>query len=303
MRWYTWRFEVRSPLVTPPHADTLFGHICWAIRMRGGNAAIEDFLERYERHVPLVLSELFPSGWLPTPVADLSDGMGLSGKPRVPFVSLTSVLDGTLATTDHRAAMVAAQADGTWPEVNQTIAARNVVDRRGGGTLEQGGFFQVREFHYPPGRLLDLHFLAVDVDEARMWIADGLAGGFGADKSIGRGWLHPDGKPERVPYPDHGGRRMALAGFVPAPGTCSDLQGRTRMKFGRLGGLYASAVNPAIGTHRPFKKPVMMFRPGTTVEAGSEQWAGVMVRDVHADPSIRQYALAPLLPLGPGTGG
>ena len=298
MRWYTWRFEVGSPLLTPPQADTLFGHVCWALRYRQGEKALEEFLGEFANEPPLVLGQMFPGGWLPAPICEVPVACRIYGKPRVPLVRLETVLAGGLWSTDLRGEMERAQAEGTWPDAREIMSPRNSVDRMGGGTLERGGFYQVQETHYPRGQILDLHFLAKDVNRAAELIRGGLAGGFGADKSIGRGVLVPLGKPEEVPLPGHGGRRMALAGFVPASASCPDLEGSTFTKFGRLGGAYASGINPRLGVQKPFKKPIIMMAPGATVAEGPEVWTGTLLGGVHSDERIRHNALTPLLPLG-----
>lgn len=53
-------FRLRSSLGTPFQADTIFGHICWAIRHLEGEGELKSFLDAYDNHPPLLLSDGFP---------------------------------------------------------------------------------------------------------------------------------------------------------------------------------------------------------------------------------------------------
>jgi CRISPR-associated protein Csm4 len=58
-----------SPFQTPLHSDTLFGHICWALRYLKGEAELLKFLKAYNNdNAPLILSSGFPKDYLPMPV-------------------------------------------------------------------------------------------------------------------------------------------------------------------------------------------------------------------------------------------
>ncbi len=73
MRALRIRFSLASSLGTPFHADTLFGHICWAIRYLEGEASLRCFLEAYaDGETPLLVSDGMPvignSFYLPRPL-------------------------------------------------------------------------------------------------------------------------------------------------------------------------------------------------------------------------------------------
>ena len=69
---YTIEICLKSPTVTSFQSDTIFGHICWAIRFLypNGENKLREFLETYdkERLPPLLISNGFPLGYLPKPV-------------------------------------------------------------------------------------------------------------------------------------------------------------------------------------------------------------------------------------------
>lgn len=292
MLWFRLRARLLAPLATPPQADTLFGHLCWALRYRDGEEALGEFLARYDRAPPLVLSELFPEGWLPLPALDYPPACEVAGKPKLRWVRAERVLGGRILDGSLRQGQ---------PEQAQAGVMHNQIDRLTGRPRE-GGLFSREETWYPRDQGLEMYLLA-DTPATAAWAADLMAGalrlGFGADKSTGRGAMEVDAAGlEPFTPPGLGGRRLALAGFFPRPGECTDLRGDTLTKFGRLGGHFANSPNPATGTVRPFKKPVVLFRAGATCEEGAADHAGQLFAGVHADPRIRHYAYAPLLPTG-----
>ena len=66
---YKIEMEIRSSMITPLQSDTLWGHVCWALKYLHGEKALTDFLDAYTRdHAPLVISGAFPSKCLPNPV-------------------------------------------------------------------------------------------------------------------------------------------------------------------------------------------------------------------------------------------
>src|SRR5208337_1708500 len=75
-RDYTVEVELKSPIITAFQADTIFGHICWAIRFIRWDGSedgdgLKEFLDLYDNRgqgPPLLVSDGFPKGYLPKPV-------------------------------------------------------------------------------------------------------------------------------------------------------------------------------------------------------------------------------------------
>ena len=83
MRHLRVSFELKSSLRTPFQADTIFGHICWAIRHIAGEERLRSFLNAYDGALPLLISDGFPvldggteSGtyYLPRPLTPMRSG-------------------------------------------------------------------------------------------------------------------------------------------------------------------------------------------------------------------------------------
>lgn len=69
MKTYKLKLQICTALQTPLQPDTLFGHLCWAIRYNDGQSALEAFLEGYAQNAPpLVLGSAFPEGFWPAPL-------------------------------------------------------------------------------------------------------------------------------------------------------------------------------------------------------------------------------------------
>jgi len=61
-------FELLSPVITPFHADTIFGHYAWALRYIKGEKHLEEFLEQMQVFPLVLFSDGFPEGLFPRPV-------------------------------------------------------------------------------------------------------------------------------------------------------------------------------------------------------------------------------------------
>ncbi|HDK26256.1 MAG TPA: hypothetical protein ENG48_04085 [Candidatus Atribacteria bacterium] len=69
MNGYKVIYQIKSPVITPFQADTIFGHLCWAIKYIKGEESLIDFLKIYDHEKPpLILSDGFPEGFLPMPI-------------------------------------------------------------------------------------------------------------------------------------------------------------------------------------------------------------------------------------------
>ena len=69
MNLYKLIYEIKSPVITPFQADTIFGHLCWAIRYVKEEEKLVKFLENFEyRNPPIILSDGLPKNFLPKPI-------------------------------------------------------------------------------------------------------------------------------------------------------------------------------------------------------------------------------------------
>ena len=62
--------ELNSKLNTPLEADIIWGHIVWALKYLEGKDKAEELISSYDSVPPIILSDGFPSGYLPRPLYD-----------------------------------------------------------------------------------------------------------------------------------------------------------------------------------------------------------------------------------------
>jgi CRISPR-associated protein Csm4 len=69
MKSYKVTLKLTSPYATDWQADTIWGHLCWALRFTYGESALTDFITKYEKgEPPLLVSNGFPGDFLPRPI-------------------------------------------------------------------------------------------------------------------------------------------------------------------------------------------------------------------------------------------
>ncbi len=59
--------QPQTAFATPLKGDTLFGQLCWIICHQWGEAKLEALLQNYHKQPFLIVSDAFPSGYLPRP--------------------------------------------------------------------------------------------------------------------------------------------------------------------------------------------------------------------------------------------
>lgn len=69
MEKYKLQITLSSSISTPLQSDTIWGHICWAIRYLKDESILKDFIRSYSKNEPpFIISNAFPEGYLPFPV-------------------------------------------------------------------------------------------------------------------------------------------------------------------------------------------------------------------------------------------
>ncbi len=328
---YTARLRLASSLITPLHADTLFGHLCWAMRYVEGEAALQDFLLLYHSEPPLVLSNGFPAGMLPMPSLP-----ALTPKERN---ELLGVDPAELIRNAHKLKRVKrfrlapdrllanAARDGLsprslWAELlrlnEQTLAEcapgkpaavqHNTVNRV--SIRVEEGLYHTNEVFYPEGQEITIYYRLSDdfpAERLETILRAMCLTGYGKKKNVGKGAmeflsLQEGGPPALAPEGQANGF-LALSNFVPAAGDPTEGFYLAAPKYGKLGGDFAVGpmhTNGQVKPHNPFKRPLLMLQAGAVFAAadGVRNHYGRMVRGVHAvHPHIVHYGCCLPLPL------
>lgn len=279
--------RLMSPLGTPLVGPTLFGQLCWLIRDGDGEQALVDWLGAPER--TWIVSDGFPSGYLPRPLVapralSPDELETIKARKKLAFVSR----DVWLA---HRSAWNETILPGgaliAEPRHMRRLA-HNQVHRSGRGTLEDGGlYFLEEDWRFSEAsaaggmdpRLVDVYVQTADPVERVKRLFDALGDhGYGRDASTGRGrWavqgVVEDGELLRA----SGGRRMSLSRGVVDPESMEDALWRLEPHYGRAG------ARLSLAGVSPFKRPVLLTRPGMTFAPRHDGPFGRMLEGIHQD--------------------
>jgi len=294
MRLYRTVIELSSASASPWQADTLFGHLCWSLARCKGEAALNDFLEPYRQgQPPVLLSDGFPSGYLPRPRA----GVPLEGHSTLPkpervkrYRELKDRIEARWLTLEefNRARRGETVMPGQQPEPQERVVSKNQIDRwtnTAGG--EGGQLYDFTELWLPA---LDIYWRIAEGYEplVREFLEDLQRTGYGKRKSVGYGQIEaftvePFNEFEEVP--DANGF-VTLANFVPAASDPTEGFWMTRVKYGKLG-------EEAAVRGQPFKRPLIQLAVGSCFyDRSVREWYGRLVSGIATDPQVVQYGYA-----------
>jgi len=320
--------RVLSSLRTPFHADTLFGHFCWAMRFLEGEGNLKTWLDDFEAS-PTLISNGFLKGLFPRPLTrPLSlaqsgkllgfDPDAFPGPEKLIIASRLKKLKNVTMieepwfwdnqenlSAENLTRMLYEQIKKEEKEEAEKKPAKkrrheemavmhNAFDRLEGRVLE-GSLYEFEELFY-----LDEHsqpeqfwFLVQSetLDEKRLAaLMEFIAhSGFGADKSTGKGVIEVESIQE---YPisecKNPNAFVSLSNFIPS--RPEELNGyyQPLTKYGKLGGEYAAGYNP-------FKKPLVMLQAGALIKDETitpEKRYGKLQSGVHKNSDIRHYGYA-----------
>jgi CRISPR-associated protein Csm4 len=299
----SYRVEIipRSPWGTPLHADTLFGHLCWALAYTQGESALCDFLQAFAgSQPPLVLSSGFSKGCLPRPlfpaIAGPQEEQDTKDRKKLKHMSLLdeqwllSARDGL----NEEKIQHALENVGKKDPQHEELGYHNTIDRRSNAVRDEGGFFQSVDYHFSTDTRLNV-YVKTDYfsDNTLRELFDVIAkSGFGRDTSAGLGAFSFTLDAFDFPRLPEANAFIALSNFVPAPHDPTSGWYDLTTKFGKLGGDFAVGPTGSGHGHNPFKKPLIMLRSGSVFrDPQVREWYGRLVPDVHTNPEIRHYGL------------
>ncbi len=330
MKTYKLKIKITSSLGTPPVADTIWGHICWAIRYREGKDALEAFLAAYEGDSPpLLLSDPMPEGFLPVPLLpnfraqtdkkiafDTIKKLGKMLYIPADYFKTDKVVDKK-TVIEH---IYAAKYESDPRIATKAIIAHNTIDRLTGAVLRpdetlpenerQSGLFFTEEYHVdtsnPP--VMDVYVLS-DYPQERIkqlfeWAFEC---GYGKYASRGKGRIEVCGIEScNLPQSDKPNAVMLLASCLPAENDPTDGYWQLFIRFGRLGGHFANGSMSDLGIDEnlPFKRPITMLKAGSVLKTQSPAaYYGCVKGKVHSVPQIKHYGIAPAIALNCDFGG
>jgi CRISPR-associated protein Csm4 len=310
------RIRLLAPLGTPLTSGTLFGHLCWAVYEGRGEAGLEEWLDRQD-DAPWILSDGFPEALLPRPLLSPSPWSAASSDEQAAAKAdkrkrWVGVADYMILRENLSPGTLAVKARlSPWEEPDKLDETRlsqqlddvrrphNTIDRRRGTTPEEGGLYFVDEdwsYAVCPRRDVYVRTSAPSEEIRRLfeWVGES---GYGRDATWGRGRFTVEGV-DAVPELDahEGVRRLSLShGTITA--NMHDMRYRLVTHYGKVGEPMA-----AKGL-RPWKRPLLLSRPGATFRAGDAGPFGELLAGVHQDQArIRHDARHVAIPYTEGEG-
>jgi len=297
MKLYKVTLQLTSPYTTDWQADTIWGHLCWALRFAYGEDELIKFLTRYSKdEVPLLVSNGFPGDLLPRPI--------LPNKKitaRSEFIAAKSNRKIMWLTPDEFTKSL--NGDGlVLSEKNIGIAdvtIKNQINRLTGTTGGKETDFAIgRLFNFPQQYLemVSIYMkVAEDFVETLKELLDNLSkSGYGKRKTIGYGQfiVKSFNEFEGFSLPKNANAFISLSNFVPAAGDPTRGYWGILVKYGKLGEAFAITGNP-------FKKPLVMFKAGSCFyDSPIQNYYGRLVKGLSSNyPTVMQYGLAFPVPL------
>lgn len=282
------RLRLDGPLGTPLSSGTLFGHVCWAMLRRQGEAALEAWLAALSAgETRFLLSDAVPKGLLPRPVL-----------PQAPVAEQAGTRDADAAKRRRKARWVrrgwwlrngsrisAAVLDSEneealvdWKPAG-AVHAHNRIDRVTGTTPETAGLWLVEDdwsFFAAPER--DLYVDSdLPVAEVERLLAEVGAQGYGRDATYGRGRFRIESVEEDRELLAHSGNRMLSLSHGCLSASMQEPRYERFTHFGKV------AIELALTGARPFKRPVLLMKPGATFRPEGEGPFGALLGGVHQD--------------------
>lgn len=309
-----------APFQTPLHSDTLFGHVCWALRyLKGENELLKFLISFDENNASLILSSGFPKDFLPMPVLrplsieeenelwqeykkgsqtrlDFTREMKMFKKLSYIEITAIEMLKNNLSYyhlyTKHLHGEILLEKKNIL-KTEQVEVWHNSKNRLTDRVVEGKLFAKEDTFYKEDMKLCvfieDNYFERKVLNEIFDFIA---LGGYGADKSVGRGaFIYELVEGWDLPESNNPTAFMTLSHYHPKPEDFHNGFYDISTKFGKIGGHWAARVDGG-----PYKMPVLMLNPGSIfITNNQKSFYGRLIPDVHKQKDVVHYGIA--LPL------
>ncbi len=318
MQTYKISWVPRSPTTTPLQSDTIFGHLCWAIKYLWGEEELEKLISALKDSPIFVLSSAFPQGKLPKPAFPISGIVMDAGRAtlidsyEISDIRLTTLLKqikkdvyvsleylkkksfvfDALEYLENEIKIKSGKTETVKHEAEQ-IEFHNKIDRQTGTTSGSGELFASPLTFYHDVSFdswLDTDYYSYDqLQELFQFIS---LNGFGKDKNTGKGKYEISIEPYKWDECKDYNAYLNLSNMVPAKDDNARCSYSSKTKFGKVGGDFAV-------TETPFKYPVLVIEPGAVFSAIEVKASprGQLLCDIHPNPKIVQNLYSYSLPI------
>ncbi|MDP2953974.1 MAG: hypothetical protein Q8O76_11745, partial [Chloroflexota bacterium] len=229
MIWHKATLHLRGPTGTPWQADTIFGHLCWALRHRRGETALQDLLGDFCGGLPhFLLSDGFPGDLLPRPLLlSMPQDDSLETFREGRNARKVAILSPPEFERALRGETFFPQRPAQGMPVPR-VTLKNQISRLTGTTGDEGRLFPFTEYWTPEVTI----YLKIEpgfedqVKELFDWLVET---GYGKRKSVGYGAIdsYTFEKFEGFPVLPDANAFVSLSNFVPAE--ADPVEGRWRI--------------------------------------------------------------------------
>lgn len=294
MNDYRITLKLRSALGSLLQSDTLFGHLCWQVAFgRWSGGGIDDFLEPFRRgEPPFVLSDGFPAGVLPKPLAWRAPRFDVLNAEVYAQTKRVGKSRFVTETDFQRICRGENPVESFLQNAYQTVEFLHAkLDRITHFTSGEGDLFQTEDIvPLRRVRVKDESWESRETDQiviyARCqpgWIEiieqllkETARCGYGRDKSVGLGAFQVASVEPFNGFakPPGANAFVTLSSYVPATDDPQDGCYRLRTKYGKLSEIVESG--------NPFKRPILQIEPGACFFTGGEPkpWYGTLVEKI-----------------------
>jgi CRISPR-associated protein Csm4 len=291
MNIYKISLKIFSGILTPFQADTIFGHLCWALFHREGEKSLQEFLEPFKQgNPPFILSDGFPDEMLPKPLSADFIGKDAEERKDLKKIDFISSQDFDFVRNAERC-----PAGSVVPNFEIYLTFHNTISRLTNSVLTEGGIYSLKQTFIPRISIY-LKTLSENWKERVVDLFKDLAtGAYGRKKSIGAGHFSvQDVVPFSFKNVNGANAFVTLSNFSPAEKDPSEGLFKTFVKYGKLGEEFTFCGNP-------FKRPLVMLRAGSVFRTGGmpKDFYGRIIKEgiAPAKPEVVQYAYAFPVPL------
>lgn len=264
MKTYRLKLKPQSSFLTPLHADTVFGSLCWIMAWRRGKDELAKFLDEYKDGNPaFILSDGMPGDLLPAPI-HLPLIVNTDDYQEAKSLKKTAWLKPDEFEMLRRGQFDVRQHENIKP-FKPFTTLHSSINRLSGTTGDEGLLFELEEYALNTRESRSDHisiYLKIKdgyEDMVMSLFRDLSLSGYGSKKSVGKGSFDIIGgldEFKRFEAFDSSNAFISLSNFVPAPDDPTEGYYKTIVKYGKLGGEYTFSGNP-------FKKPILMLGTGS----------------------------------------
>jgi len=307
MQTYQITLNVPAGFITPWHADTIFGHLCWTAERHDcfqGFSGATGLIELFRRdEPPFILSDGFPSGLLPAPVTlkslysreedgeiDVDQYDLMKRAKKADYITIEEFLS-------FQNGKVPALSDAGEKEFIKATVLHNTISRITNTTGSQGSLFESDEKFAASGEIqIYVKIRECFEEDVRLLLDRFAQGSYGAKKSTGKGAFSIKSFLPYSAFDLPASKKtddqvvsgfVSLSHFVPAKGDSTDGSYKTMIKYGKLG-------EEKTFCGQPFKKPLIMLKPGAVFYTDNiRQYYGLLMENISDfEPTVVQYAFA-----------